>query len=85
MFHSFMCFYCGSDLGEEELGEEVLVQVRSSSQLQQEPEAELILRPCSILLAAAALSSAVTHVFMVSRTRPSGLWSRLQLPFLNQF
>lgn len=78
-----MCFYCGSDLeeelGEEELGEEVLVLVRSSSQLQQEPEAELILRPCSSLLAAAALSSAVTHVFMVSRTRPSapGLWSLL--------
>lgn len=69
-----MCFYCGSDL------EEVLVQVRSSFQLQQEPEAKLIIRPCSSLPgASAAPSSAVTHVFMVSKTRPStpGLWSLL--------
>lgn len=81
MFHLSMCFYCGlttlPDLEEEV--EEILVLVGSSSQLQQEPEAELALRPCSSLPAAAAPSSSVTHVFMVSRTRPRapGLWSLL--------
>lgn len=58
MFHSSMCFYCGSDL-EEEL-EEILVLVGSPSQLQQNPKAELDLRPCSSLGAAAAPSSSVT-------------------------
>lgn len=77
MFHLSMCFYCGSDL--EETLEEILVLVRSSSKLQQNPKAELALCPCSSLGAAAALSSSVTCIFMVSRTRSSapGLWSLL--------